>query len=115
MEDGTKDTQSTVAYQNSARTFTQKLYPSDIKYNFVEGRQDADKFKVYVVYKISVQNDTTHDIPNLYKETSLQLTSLTDTFDNKRYELNWDDLQDTEKPVNLDMRNWEIINEKMNS
>lgn len=111
MEDGTKDTQSTVAYQNSARTFTQKLYPSDIKYNFVEGRQDADKFKVYVVYKISVQNDTTHDIPNLYKETSLQLTSLTDTFDNKRYELNWDDLHDTEKPVNLDMRNWEIINE----
>lgn len=109
MEDGTKDTQSNVAYQNSARTFTQKLYPSDIKYNFVEGRQDADKFKVYVVYKISVQNDTTHNIPNLYKENSLKLTSLTDTFDNKRYELNWDNLGDN--IVNLEMRNWENINE----
>ena len=109
MEDDTKATQSTVAYQNSARTFTQKLYPSDIKYNFVEGRQEEDKFKVYVVYRINVLNDTTHNIPNLYKEHSLKLTSLIDTFDNKRYELNWDNLHDD--IVNLEMRNWESINE----
>ena len=64
MEDGTKKTQSVVAYQNSARTFSQALYPSDIKYNFVEGRQDVDKFKVYVVYRISVINNTTHNLPD---------------------------------------------------
>ena len=97
MEDGTKKTQSVVAYQNSARTFSQALYPSDIKYNFVEGRQDADKFKVYVVYRISVINNTTHNLPDLYKETALQLTSLTDTFDSYRYELNKDDIGDNDR------------------
>ena len=97
MQDGTKATQSTVAYQNSARTFTQKLYPSDIKYNFVEGRQDADKFKVYVVYRISVTNNTTHNLPDLYKEKALQLTSLTETFDSYRYELNKDNIDDNDR------------------
>lgn len=97
MEDGTKKTQSTVAFQQSAKRFTQALYPSDIKYNFVEGRQDADKFKVYVVYRISVTNNTTHNLPDLYKEKALQLTSLTETFDSYRYELNKDDIDDNDR------------------
>ena len=108
MEDGTKKTQSTVAFQQSAKRFTQSLYPSDIKYNFVEGRQDADKFKVYVVYRISVKNNTTHNLPDLYKETALHLTSLTDTFDSYRYELNKDDIGDN--AVSREMERWSSNN-----
>ena len=108
MEDGTKKTQSTVAFQQSAKRFTQALYPSDIKYNFVEGRQDADKFKVYVVYRISVKNNTTHNLPDLYKETALHLTSLTDTFDSYRYELNKDDIGDN--AVSREMERWSSNN-----
>ena len=91
-DEATKKIQSTVAYQNSARTFSQALYPSDIKYNFVDGRTEDDKFKVYVVYRIMVRNNTTHNLQDLYKETSLNLTSLTDTFDSYRYELNNDNI-----------------------
>ena len=85
MEDGTKETQARVAYQNSARTFSQALYPSDIKYNFANNSDD--KFRVYIVYRIMVNNNTTHNIQDLYKETSLHLSSLTDEFDKTRYEL----------------------------
>lgn len=108
MEDGTKKTQSMVAYQNSARTFSQALYPSDIKYNFVEGREDANKFKVYVVYRISIKNNTTHNLPDLYKETALHLTSLTDTFNNYKYELNKDDIGDN--AVSKEMERWSSNN-----
>jgi len=40
MEDGTKDMQSKVAFQTSAKRFSQALYPSDIKYNFANNLED---------------------------------------------------------------------------
>ena len=98
--------QSKVAFQTSAKRFSQALYPSDIKYNFANNLEDKDKYKVYVVYKISVKNNTTHNIPDLYKETSLHLISLTDTFDNYRYELNKDDIGDN--VVKTEMEKWNI-------
>lgn len=88
-----KKTQAEIAYQNSARTFTQYVYPSDIEENFAEeNKPDNDKFKVYVVYKVSIRNNTTTELPEVYDEKSLKVISLTDTFDSTRYDLNKDNI-----------------------
>lgn len=51
-----------------------------------------------------IKNDTTHNIPDIYKEDRLHITSLTETFDNYRYELDYTDLGDTS--VTYSMMNW---------
>ncbi len=70
--------------QVSATYYGAKVYPSDIAYT-AEGKPNG--MEMYVVYKITVENNTTHQIPNIYDELRLYLTSLTDTFDSARYKL----------------------------
>lgn len=102
-----KKTQSAIAFQNSERTFTQKVYPSDIKYNLAKGDNDPE-YKVYVVYKISVKNKTNYNVPDIYTEQALYLTSLTNQFDTSRYELNHDKLEDG--TINNEINKWQISN-----
>ena len=89
--------------QESKKIYTQSIYPSDIAYNVEEAR---DELKVYVVYKIDVQNTEAVNVTNKYVETidnegtkgKLYLESLINRFDSERYELasqdNPDDSQD---------------------
>ncbi len=81
-----------VKLQNTSRSFTQKIYPSDIKYNYAIENSDKDKYKVYVVYKIYVKNTTNIYNEDVYSENGLYLDSLTNTYDTTRYELNNDDI-----------------------
>ena len=80
-----------VNYQkkNDIRTYSQNVYPSDIAY-CVEN--STEELKMEVKYKIDIKNTTNVSIDNLYKEETLHITSLTDTFDKERYTLkddNW--------------------------
>ena len=74
----------TVNEQNSAKTFTGKIYPTDIAYNTATG---TDELKVYVVYSIDVKNLETMYVDNVYTEQRLYLDSLVNTYDTNRYEL----------------------------
>ena len=78
--------------QNSKKTFTQSLYPSDVKYNIANGLNSSSNegFKIYVVYKITVKNNTAENVEPIYVEKTLNLTSLTNTYDTSRYELSSD-------------------------
>ena len=72
------------ATQNSAATFSQALYPSDIAYK----SEDASKnLSVYVVYNITVSNNETTYVDDLYYEKTLYLNSLVNTYDTERYVL----------------------------
>lgn len=84
--------QSSVMLQNSKKTFTQSLYPSDVKYNIANGLNSSSNegFKIYVVYKITVKNNTAENVEPIYVEKTLNLTSLTNTYDTSRYELSSD-------------------------
>lgn len=78
-----------VALQNSSRSFTQKLYPSDIAYN---NTTTENKFEVYVMYNITITNTMTLNIEDVYMEKSLNITSLTNEFNSDIYEIsdgNW--------------------------
>lgn len=75
-----------VQEQNSSKTFTGKIYPTDIAYNAIESTA-TDKLQVYVVYSIDVTNTETTYIDNLYSEQRLYLESLTNSFDTARYTL----------------------------
>ena len=66
-------------------TFTQPIYPSDIRYNSSGNIEDKDKYKVYVIYKISVHNSQlakTKDFEGkyVYKEQALELKSLVNNY-----------------------------------
>ncbi len=74
----------TVNEQNSAKTFTGKIYPTDIAYNVAE---NTDELKVYVVYSIDVKNLETMNVDNIYSEQRLYLDSLVNRYDTNRYEL----------------------------
>ena len=74
----------TVNEQNSAKTFTGKIYPTDIAYNAATG---TDELKVYVVYSIDVKNLETMYVDNVYTEQRLYLDSLVNAYDTNRYEL----------------------------
>ena len=74
----------TVNEQNSAKTFTGKIYPTDIAYNVAE---KTDELKVYVVYSIDVKNLETMYVDNIYSEQRLYLDSLVNRYDTNRYEL----------------------------
>ena len=94
IDEDTQKTQSTIAFQNSKRTFTHAVYPSDIKYNIANGldENDANSYKIYVVYKIGVKNTTPHDNPDLYQEDKFYLTSLVNTYDTTRLQLSTDEI-----------------------
>lgn len=78
-----------VELQNSSKSFTQKLYPSDIAYN---NTTSENKFEVYVMYKITITNTMTLNIEDIYMEKSLNIKSLTNEFNQDIYEIsdnNW--------------------------
>lgn len=89
--------QSAIKFQNSSRTFTKALYPSDIKYNLANGLVGSDKdneinkYKIYVVYKIEIKNNTTENNIDKYTEQGLYLdekdNGLTNSYDTSRYTL----------------------------
>lgn len=106
-EQGTK--QSTVAFGNvNTATFTQGLYPSDIKYNIANGLNgnSNNAFKVYVVYKVTVYNNTNVSSEYVYTERKLNLQSLTNTYDTTKYELSKDVLTGDDPTYTNDFRNW---------
>ena len=74
----------TVNEQTSAKTFTGKIYPTDIAYNIVT---ETSALNVYAIYRIDVTNSESVNIDNLYKEQMLYLKSLTTSYDQNRYEL----------------------------
>lgn len=70
--------------QNSAKTYTGSIYPTDVAYNALNG---GNKLNVYVIYKIKVTNTTTSNNDGLYVEKTLFLNSLGNKYDNQRYQL----------------------------
>lgn len=84
-----------VAIQNSSKSFTQYLYPSDIAYNkTISDDPTKDKFEVYVSYKITITNTMTTNFEDLYVEKSLNVTSLRNNFNSEIYEISDDNWQD---------------------
>ena len=75
----------TVSFQDGEdySYYTRYMYPSDIE----EGLTENGTLKVYVVYGITIKNTETYNVSELYMESYLNITSLTNTFDNERYEL----------------------------
>lgn len=66
-------------------TFTQPIYPSDIRYNSSGNIEDKDKYKVYVIYKISVYNSQPAEVRKfagkyVYNEQALELKSLVNNY-----------------------------------
>ena len=106
IDEDTQKTQSTIAFQNSKRTFTHAVYPSDIKYNIANGLdENADgAYKIYVVYKIGVKNTTPHNNPDLYQEDKFYLTSLVNTYDTTRLQLSADEIGNEDE--NAQFRLW---------
>ena len=77
----------TVNFQSKGniRAYTRAIYPSDVSYDVVNS---TEELKVNVVYRIDITNTTTYNLPELYQEQKLHVTSLTDKFDTNRYTLN---------------------------
>ena len=80
--------------------FSQALYPSDIEYLKVNDKG----MEVYVVYDITVSNNETSYIDDIYNEQRLYLNSLENTFDSNRYEL----CNDENKTDSSDFELWGI-------
>ena len=97
-----------VQLQNSSRSFTQPIYPSDIKYNIANGltSNDSNAYKVYVVYKIDVTNNTALDIENLYQEKTLYLTELVNDYDGNRFEISNEVLNGDDTEISNDFGLW---------
>ncbi len=77
-----------VNIQNTKDSYNRyAIYPSDIAYSMKDSWNNAGKLQVYVVYKISVTNTTTLNIPKVYREEKLFLNSLTNLYDTNRYDL----------------------------
>lgn len=74
----------TVNEQNSSKSYTGKIYPTDIAYNVAS---QTEELKVYVVYSIDVKNTETMYEDDLYTEERLYLESLVNEYDTKRYVL----------------------------
>ncbi len=90
-------------------TFTQPIYPSDIRYNSSGDIEDKDKYKVYVIYKISVHNSQPAEVRDfagkyVYNEQALELKSLVNNYNQqtddglgsiRKYELDTESYVDT--------------------
>ena len=70
----------TVREQNSSKSYTGKIYPTDIVYNIAEASQELE---VYVVYKIDVENLQALELDDTYVEQRLYLESLESKYDKK--------------------------------
>lgn len=107
-EDGQEQAAPTVKFQNSSKTFTQNIYPSDIKYNLANNFADNDgnKFRVYVVYKIDIKNTTTISNEDLYVEQRLYLNQLINTYDSSRFQISGDELAGDDKNISKDFNLW---------
>ena len=92
--DTTKTAAPTVNWKNGS-AYTRAIYPSDIAYSN-ENNWNEDSIQIYVVYRININNtnmtnygkkksETTS--PVSYVEVDLKVTSLTNTYDSDRYEL----------------------------
>ena len=68
----------------ATHTYTSSIYPTDIAYNKAES---TDEMKVYVVYSIAVTNNEVTNVDDRYVEQRLYLDSLTNYYDETRYEL----------------------------
>lgn len=107
--DTTKTAAPTVNYQGTS-AFSRSIYPSDIAYSNAK-EWDEDSIKIYVVYRIDIENEeernygkkkseTTSAVS--YVEVDLKVTNLTNTFDTDRYELE----TSYDKSKNSDFENW---------
>ena len=118
-EEGYEQSAPTVKFQNSSKTFTQNIYPSDIKYNLAnESTNPEDKFRVYVVYKIDIQNTTSINDENLYVEKGLYLTQLVNTYDSSRFQISSDILpnaDEEEKNISNDFSFWNDADDNENT
>ena len=74
----------TVNEQTTAKTFTGKIYPTDIAYN---DAKNTDGLKVYAIYSISVGNSETENNNKIYYENKLYLNSLKINYDTDRFDL----------------------------
>ena len=107
-----------VSFQNpSIGLYERAIYPSAI-YDLKErGDNTNGTLKVYVVYKININNTTNHQENELYREQTLHITNLTDTFDTNRYELSTtansltgtdNSFVNMENDIKGDFSNWEV-------
>ena len=76
-----------VSWQNKGTisAYSRPIYPSDIAY---DSKNATEELNVEVVYRIDITNTTNYDIEELHQAKLLNITSITDTFDTNRYELN---------------------------
>ena len=115
--DGTEGKNNVIApkvkLQNGAAVsgFKASVYPSDIVYNI---KNKTEALKVYVVYKIGVENlanygtteDTKEKMKDLYIEKKLNITSLKNTYDSNRYTLERVFNLDNKDNVKKEFDNW---------
>ncbi len=88
------------ATQTGKMKFSQALYPSDVKYL----KEHNEGMDVYVVYSITVSNNETVYVDDIYNEQKLYLNSLVNKYDNKRYELCT--TNETEDKYGSDFEKW---------
>lgn len=88
----------TVREQNSSKSYTGKIYPTDIVYNIAEASQELE---VYVVYKIDVENLQALELDDTYVEQRLYLESLESKYDKNRYTLCYNENNEDNKDFAL--------------
>lgn len=88
------DAVPTVNPQDSSRSFSASIYPTDIAYNVVNYAAE-DKLQVYVVYRIDITNNAMSIGDTNYVENKMYLESLTNDYDSERYELSKDNESDS--------------------
>lgn len=107
--DTTKTAAPTVNWKNGS-AYTRDIYPSDIAYSDANS-WDESSLKIYVVYRININNTNMTNYgkdksktnsPVSYVEVDLKATSLTNTYDKDRYELE----TGYDKSSNADFGNW---------
>ena len=94
------------ATQTGKMKFSQILYPSDVKYL----KEHNEGMDVYVVYSITVSNNETVFVDDIYNEQKLYLNSLINTYDSKRYELCT--TNDTEDQYGSEFAKWKENDKK---
>mgnify|MGYP004496598329 FL=1 len=80
--------------QNTTRTFTGKIYPTDIAYNV---ETNTDELKVYAIYSIDIKNLEKQEEDDTYVEKRLYLEKLENKYDTDRFELSTDENNDEHK------------------
>lgn len=100
-----------VKWEGYGGAYTRDIYPSDVS----QIKDNSHLLKVYIVYKISVQNTTTTDREELYKEKELMLNSVVEQFDSTRYILDTtNDVteESIEEKVRIDIGSWEVTEDE---